>query len=655
VFLIKVIPIARGVGVEELSYWSPVAAAPGSVIRAPLRKRTVGAIVAFCESAAAAKSEIKSADFEVKKIAEPQARALLSPEFLAAATSAAEYFAGTLGATLYELVPAPILALPEGLPEPRPRTTRASRANNNPQGGHGRAAKSRESYALQKPDEDREGHYKSLVRERFARKESVFMVLPTVEDIKKATEYFEKGIGQYAYVLHGGLSKNEILKRWKAAVEDPHPIVIIATGAFLSLPRHDVGLVIVERENSRGWKLQARPFLDLRWVAEAYARGIGADLIFGDSSLSVEALWRQDEGATATGPFGGLVEYAPLSMRSLSTAKDLLVDMKAYKREPGRRGSIEIRLLSDELLAMIEKTREDSGHLFVFAGRKGLSPQTICGDCETVVACDRCSAPLVLYGRDERRFFLCNRCGGRFDAHRTCKTCGSWRLVTLGIGTERIEEEIRTMAPGAAVLRLDKTAAPTHKKALEIVEAWQAAPGSVLVGTELALLYMDRPIERTAVASLDSLFAIPDFKINEKVFSIIARLRALAQKQFLLQTRHPEASVLAHASKGNIIDFYREEIAQREVFAFPPYSTFIKISYAGTREDALAAMEHLKSALDGYTVDIFPAFVATVRGDYVMHALIKIPRKDWPLPDLLSRLRALPPSYAVNVDPESIL
>jgi Primosomal protein N'' (replication factor Y) - superfamily II helicase len=632
VFLIKAIPIARGVGVEELSYWSPAAAATGAVIRAPLRKRTVGAIVASCESAAAAKSEIKSANFEVKKIADPEARAFLSPEFFAAAQTTAHYYAGTVGSALFELVPAPILASFDALPEPKPRIVRK---------------KPRESYALQKPDDDRSGHYKSLVRERFARKESVFMVLPTVEDIKKATETFEKGISQYTYILHGGLSKTEIIKRWKAALDDPHPIVIVATGAFLSLPRHDIGLILVERENSRGYKLSARPFLDIRFFAEKFAREIGADLIFGDLNLSVETLWRHDEGT--------LTEYAPLSMRSLSTAKDELIDMKTYKRPGGSLHGLGIRLLSDELLSMIQKTHEESGLLFVFAGRKGLAPQTICSDCETVVTCDHCSAPLVLYGKDERRFFLCNRCGKREDAHMTCRTCNSWRLVTLGIGTERIEEEIRDTMRGTTVLRLDKTSAPTHKRALEITEEWYSSPGSVLVGTELALLYMDKPVERTAVASLDSLFAIPDFKINEKVFSIIARLRAAAQKQFLLQTRHPEASVLTHAVKGNIIDFYREEIEARKTFDFPPFSTFIKISYAGSRDDTLAAMEQLKVALEGFTVDVFPAFVATVRGDFVMHALVKVPRKDWPHLELISRLRQLPPSYAVNVDPESIL
>lgn len=625
--LIKAIPIARGIGVDALTYWSPEDAAPGSVARVPLRKRTAPALVLSSEPAADSKAEIKSASFEIRKIEASKPRQVFLPEFFKAAEEAARYYASSVGSALFEMVPAAALSEYESLPEPLPLVKRK---------------KARESFVLQKSDEDRYGHYKSLVRERFAKKESVFMVMPTVEDIKKAFSYFEKGIEPYTYILHGGLTKAEIAKRWKAALEDPHPVIVVATGPFLSLPRHDLGLIVVERENSRAYKAQGRPFVDMRFVAERLAEEIGADLIYGDSCLRVETIWRQEEGE--------LVEYAPLGMRSLSTARDALVDMKAYK-SPDQG----FRILSDEFLDLARKNREESGLMFVFAGRKGLAPQTICSDCESAVTCESCSAPLVLHGKDDRRFFLCNKCGSRYDAHMTCRICGSWRLATLGIGTERVEEEIRAAVPDATVFRLDKASAPTHKKAVEIAERFYASPGSFCVGTEMALMYLDREIDVTAIASLDALFSIPDFRINEKVFSIILKTRAVARKSFLLQTRNPEAAVLSLGVKGNIIDFYREEIDLRRKLSFPPFSTFIKVSYSGKKEDVLEAMDSLKVSLAGWTVDVFPAFIATVRGEHVMHALIKLKREEWPNQELIERLRALPPSYAVNVDPESVL
>ncbi len=625
--LIKAIPIARGVGTDLLSYRSGKDILPGSVIRVPLRKRTVGAIVISSEPAADFKSEIKSADFEIKKITSQSGRSLISPEFFKVAEEAARFQASALPSVLFNLIPAPILADYEKLPHALPLTKRN---------------KSRQSLVLQKDDETRFGHYKSLIRERFARKESIFMMMPTIEDIKKACAYFEKGIEPYTYIFHSGLSKTELVKKWKEALTDEHPIIIVATGAFLSLPRHDIGLIIVERENSRSYKGQERPFTDMRFVAEKLSHAIGADLLLGDSCLRIETLWRQDETE--------LVDYAPLSMRSLSTARDTLVDMKAYKN-PGH----EFRILSDELVALLRANKTDNALTFIFAGRKGLSPQTICSDCESTLTCESCSAPLVLHGKDDKRFFLCNKCGARHDAHTVCRICGSWRLATLGIGTERVEEEVRTVLPDAKIFRFDKLSAPTHKKALELAEAFYNSPGSVCIGTEYALLYLDRQTDSSAIASLDALFSIPDFRINEKIFSIILRMRALARKNFILQTRNPEAAVLSQGVKGNIIEFYREEIAARKQFSFPPFSLFIKISYAGEKEETLEAMEQLKLACAGWNVTVFPAFIATVRGEHIMHALIKVPRAEWPNTELLERLRSLSPAYAVNVDPESIL
>jgi len=626
-YLIKVIPIARGVGVDSLSYWSPKESSAGSVIRIPLRKRTIGAIVISCSLAIESKSEIKGADFAIKKITSLHSKSIIFPQFFKTAETMAHYYAGSVGGTLFELIPATILSDYEKIPEAGELIKR-----NRP----------RESFVLQKNDDDRFAHYKSLIRERFAHKESVFMMMPTIEDIKKACFYFEKGIEPYTYILHGGLSKSEIIKRWKSAVEDPHPIIIVATGSFLSIPRNDLGIVIVERENSRSYKIQSRPFLDFRHVAENFAREIGADFIAGDSCLRIETLYRED--------MEELIEYAPLSMRSLSTARDSLVDMKAYKNPEHR-----VRLISDELITLIQKNRAESGLMFVFAGRRGLAPQTICADCETTVVCDQCSSPLVLYGKENSKFFLCNKCGQKFESNKVCKQCSGWRLTTLGIGTETVEAELAKVIPEAKIFRLDKISAPTHKKVVEIIEKWYDSPGSILIGTELALLYLDRPIEYSAVASLDAFFSIPDFRINEKIFSIILKMRSITQKQFLLQTRSPDVPVLAWGVKGNIIDFYRDEIDNRKNFSFPPFSTFIKISSSGKKKEVLETMEKLKVLLDGWAVDVFPAFVATIKGDYVMHALVKLKPGEWVDAELLDRLKSLPPQYTINVDPESVL
>ncbi len=202
---------------------------------------------------------------------------------------------------------------------------------------------------------------------------------------------------------------------------------------------------------------------------------------------------------------------------------------------------------------------------------------------------------------------------------------------------------------------MDKTAATTPKQAKKIAEEWLRSPGSVLVGTELALPYISRPIDTVAVASLDALFALPDFRIEERVFSIILYIRSRAEKNILIQTRFPSRKVIEYGLKGNIAEYMRDERAARKSLNFPPFSTFIKVSYVGKRPEAESAIEEIKKIAEPYQVEMFPALIATVRNQFIMHALITLPVGKWVDEKLLAALRSLSPRFSVNVDPESIL
>ena len=228
-------------------------------------------------------------------------------------------------------------------------------------------------------------------------------------------------------------------------------------------------------------------------------------------------------------------------------------------------------------------------------------------------------------------------------------------MVKLGIGIETIEKELRANLPDINIFRIDYDSVKNHKKAKEIAREFYKTPGSILLGTEMAILYLDESIECSIVASIDSLFAIPDFRGNEKIMNILLKMRQLSQNKFIVQTRSIEEPVFEYALKGNIADFYRSEIAEREHFAYPPFVTLIKITYQGRREEVLEEMKKLKSFLSPYTVQVFPAFIETVKGKYVMHALIKADKNVWPDEILVKKLQSLPPHFIVKIDPDNLL
>jgi primosomal protein N' len=171
----------------------------------------------------------------------------------------------------------------------------------------------------------------------------------------------------------------------------------------------------------------------------------------------------------------------------------------------------------------------------------------------------------------------------------------------------------------------------------------------------MILQYLHEKIENSAIISLDSLFALPDFRIQEKILYMLIRIRSLTTKNFIVQTRKSDEKVFKYGLSGNMSDFYREEISERKKFNYPPFSNLIKITLEGKKDDIIKEMENVQNILDPYEVEVFPAFTQTVRGNQVLHGLIRLPHGKWPDKNLIEKIRSLSPAVMVKVDPETLL
>lgn len=630
--IVHVIPISKGMSKERLSYFSPADLKPGTLVSVPLRSRLVHALVTGSDDATNLKSELRSSPFALKKVHKAHEGAFLSTDFVKACEETADHFATTTGAVLSSVVPKAIFDNIKKIRRPRQQA----------------AEHHYEKLALQTHDEERFSHYKSLIREEFARKRSVFFCLPTIQDIRRIKPTLEKGIEQYAFGLHSKLTAKNTVDTWNKIAMTEHPVLIIGTPQFLSLHRPDLKTIIVEKEASRSYKTQSRPRIDLRIFAEKLAKQSSSRIVIGDHLLRTETIYeiRNDT----------YVELSPMKFRSLSSAKTSLVDMRPEADEKNKR----FRIFSDELEELIAATKENNERLFLFGARKGFATTTVCADCGETVRCTACGAPVVLYARNvEENYFFCNKCGEKRSAHERCVVCESWNLTMLGIGVERIEAELEARFPNIKIFRLDKESVTTERRALEIAAKFDSSPGSVLIGTELALAYIVEPVENTAVISIDSLFAVPDFRVNEKLFRTLLEIRRLAEKRFVLQTRNAAEQIFSLAAQGNIMDFYRSEIEDRKRFQYPPFSIFIKITFEGARAAVETEMRKLKEFLEPDQADLLQEFeppasrIGTKK--FAMHALLKIPSNEWPKMSLVSKLRELPPHFMIKVDPDALL
>jgi primosomal protein N' (replication factor Y) len=632
--VIEVIPISRGINKEQLSYFTASEVEIGSLITVPLRKRTIPAIVVSLSEVEDIKSEIKNSDFALKKIEKTKSHKLLLKNFIDSANDTSKYFISSVGAVLSSVVPKVILENAEKIkiPENPKKNTRELC----------------EKLVIQAPDEERFANYRSLIREEFARDSSVFFCLPTIQDLKKAVDKLQKGIEKYTFVFHSSLSKKEVIDNINQILAEKHPVLIIATGGFLSIPREDIGTIIVDKENARSYKLQTRPYLDMRFFAERFAEKNKIRIIFGDLLLRAETIYRYR--------MAELIEVAPLKFRSLSTSTQEMMDMKEIKKidEDGMEKA-EFKVISPKMERLLRENILNNEHLFVFVGRRGLSPSTVCADCGNIVACNSCGSHIVLHKSSVENFFLCHKCGERRSALEKCKNCGGWRLTTLGIGTERVEQEIQEMFPEQKIFQINTDLTPTHKRALAEIEKFYSAPQGILIGTEMALLYLSEKISNSVIVSMDSFFSVPDFRINEKVLNILLKIRSITDKNFLIQTRDAKQKIFEYAMRGNLVDFYKEELEDRKALNYPPFSILIKVNIVGTKTEVMEAVEQLQKSIDPYEIDIFPAFIPQSKGKYAVNGVVKIKKDDWPNENLLSVFKALPLNYTVNVDPESLL
>jgi primosomal protein N' (replication factor Y) (superfamily II helicase) len=628
--IITVIPLSRSKVSQTLSYFTATEVPVGAVVTVPLRSKSIHAIVTKVQPASDLKVEIKRASFEIKKLTKVNTTHFFPAPFVQSALLLADYYATTVGAIIDSLIADTLLESLGKLKEPKLPELSGKMAD--------------ETYVIQGDDSDRVSSWRSLIRQEFARKKSLVMYVPTIEDGEFFKEALSKGVEDYIFFLNAGLPKKKMAELWQKIAKAEHPILIIATSTFSLLPRSDIEIVILERENARGWISQKAPYIDGRHALETIIRKQKQTLYVADSILRTETLHRLDSHEIA--------EASPFKWRSISSAKDVLVDMREYKASEKN-----FRIISPEIEQLIERNHEDNTHLFILAVRRGLSSTTVCDDCETIVTCKNCSAPVVLHTSKEsgRNFFMCHKCGERRSAEEMCINCGSWRLTPLGIGIDRVAEELRSKFPKTDVYQIDADTTKTEADIARALDSFYSKPGTILLGTETALLHLREKIEHVAVASLDSLFTLPDFRIQEKIMYMLVRMRNLAVRTILVQTRKPEEKVFEYGLKGNLSDFYRTTLDERKQFNYPPYSVLIKITLEGDKQKIAEEMATVQTAVHPHEIDIFPAFTSTVRGKSVIHGLIKVSRDMWPDHSLIARLRELPPNVKVKVQAESLL
>ena len=590
--IVTVIPLRKGLLKNDLTYFTSKDIAEGDVVKIPLRGKEALGLVISASDVGATKSDIKGMSFNLKKILEVKGPSIWEKKFLEAVLDTCKYFAVSRSAGATALIPTifrenyDILTEFKKAPmenDPTVENLRPINRNLHP-----------EKLLLQIGMEDRISFYKNLVRGAFVAKHSVFIVLPTERDISVFSQSLSKGIENFTFSLHASVKPKKLIEDYGKIVSSDHPILILGTAPFLSIPRNDIGTIVVEHESSPAYKMQYRPQLDLRIFAEILASKIGARFILGDSMLRFESLAKKET------QFWSLAQ--PLSFRSDFKGK-IIVSEKYNENSKNEVKNKKFRILSKECKSRILEAVKGKRSVFIFSLRKGLATYTICRDCQEPIFCDKCVSPVALYtSRDKkRRMFMCNRCHTEKDPLMTCPNCGSWNLIPLGIGTDTVHEEIKRIflenKVNAKVFKLDKESAKTSKGAEKMVGEFEESSGSVLIGTELALFYLEKKIPFSVVASFDSLYSIPSFKMSEKIIRLLSSIISKTDDVLFIETKNESDSGILAVKNDMILQFVRDELNEREELNYPPFARFIKITHLGGKQETAEAKKTIQEFL----------------------------------------------------------
>ncbi len=625
--VISVIPIIKGPLQKELTYFSSKNIDVGDIVSVLVRKKEVLALATHVTDLASQKTAIRGSDFELKKIITIHSKNLLDTGFIEAVRKTAEYHVLSVGATLFRLIPQSIL----GKSVPNNKTE----VNPNP-------SITSEILAYQASSEDRLSFYRTYIRECFAKKTSLFICLPTSKEAEDYAEILSKGIEQYLFLLHGDLSPKNLLTTEKMIVGEQHPIVVIGTPQFLYRLTNNTGAIILEHESSPLYKTFVEPFFDIRTFVRFLAEKKKITLILADTILQTETIWEVKEGLLET--------LMPLNFRFHEKNNRLLIDSKDIPE--GASWSP----ITPQLLEIIKTSIENKKRVFLFTLRKGLAPFTVCNDCKKTLLCKTCETPLTLYKQKnkEERIFVCNTCKDITETLQTCPYCNSWNLKPLGIGTEHVEEYIRKQIPESHIFVLDQTTATTKNQAKKIIRDFESTPGGILIGTEMTLHYDLKKIPTVAVTSFDSLFGIPSFRIHERILHLLIHLENISEEAFIVQTKNIQSPILQSFDDKTFIQYYNNEIKERESFSYPPFTTLIKII-----PDAKTSKVEIKKIAEEFFGEYKPnLFTTTYKKTKVPAILLKIPREKWnpntkQLDEKLKNsLFGLPLTWTIQVDPE---
>jgi primosomal protein N' (replication factor Y) len=411
--------------------------------------------------------------------------------------------------------------------------------------------------------------YLRAIEETLDQGREAIVLVPEISLTPQLLSRFRDRFGENLALLHSRLGRGERYDQWRRVWKGEIKIAIGARSAIFA-PFKNLGIIIVDEEHDPSYKQEEKLKYHARDLAVVRAKQVEATLLLGSATPSLEAYHNAEKGKFRLLRLPQRIEGKPLPQVEI-------VDMK---KEEG--------LLSGRVRAALQKNIEDKKQSLLFLNRRGFANFILCPDCGLIFKCPNCSVTLTHHLRDHS--LQCHYCDYRIPAPGDCPQCGGHRLRGMGIGTERLEQEINTLFPETKVGRMDRDTTSRKYSHQQILKGLESGRIDVLVGTQMIVKGHDFPnVTFVGVVSADTSLHFPDFRSSERTFQLLTQVAGRAGRgdvfgEVAIQTFNPDHYSILRAKDHDFTGFYQEEILFRRALGYPPFCRLVNFRLTGNSE-----------------------------------------------------------------------
>ena len=420
--------------------------------------------------------------------------------------------------------------------------------------------------------------YIHLIQEVIKSGKQALFLLPEIALTTQITTRLLRVFGSQMCVYHSKFSDAERVEIWNNMLKGEHCQVILGVRSSIFLPFKNLGLVIVDEEHETSYKqYDPAPRYNARDCAIVLASMCGAKVLLGSATPGIETFCNAQSGK-----YG----YTELSTRYEGIQMPRII--VADTQEAIKHKTMQLNF-TPELIKEMGEAFKNKEQVILFQNRRGFSPYIQCKSCGYVPRCKNCDVSLTYHKSTNQ--LTCHYCGYTYAMPERCPACGNASLIPIGLGTEKIEEEVTELFPEAKVARLDLDVAKSRKNYEKIIADFENGNTDVLVGTQIISKGLD--FERVRVVGIlnaDLMLNYPDFRADERAFQLMAQVSGRAGRHntrgiVVIQTSLPEHPIIEQVKGNNYAAMYKQQMEERYTFHYPPYFRLIYLYVKGKDYD----------------------------------------------------------------------